>query len=91
VNGPWEARLDTHPTVSSYYWITPAGTGGDGWKDGEYLSVSGICSAEDANKIAAAPAMKDALDEVWAWLESTGHVMGLSELVEDALKQARGE
>lgn len=46
---------------------------------------------EDGRLITAAPAMKNALDEVWLWLESTGHVMGLSELVEDALKQARGE
>lgn len=87
--GPWRFVREDGYGGSDRKIITP-GTLGALFCDAQYYPW---CSDNEADwhLIAAAPAMAKALDEVWAWLESTGHFPGLSEVIAEALAAARGE
>lgn len=72
MKGPWQYGLfmPTPEGESPQWEITPKGS--TGWKDGEYMSVSGICSEEDARKMAAAPTMLSAIEQFEAWWQEVG-------------------
>lgn len=92
--GPWKVSTQVHGTVISE---VPIDTGGIdvGHNHEEYYG--GYCVAEsifrdeDKNLIAAAPEMYIALSEVMKYHKDEIHRLDVWELVEIALKKAKGE
>lgn len=97
MNGPWQYGLfvPTPEGDKPQFVITPAGVP-YGWKDGQYVSVSGICSEDDARKMATAPTMLSAIEQFEAWWIAEGqkHFDSAPACVfalREAAAQARGE
>lgn len=88
MKGPWQYQVfgQTGNDECVQYEITPEGS--TGWKDDEYLSMSGICSEDAVRKMAAAPDMFDALEAV---LRVADRSTVEFDMARAALAKARGD
>ena len=99
--GPWSYLPfpdDNTPRNDSYEIGTKGPYGNIGWRDSEYMNISGICREADAKLISAAPDMLDALvqiTEYWnrdtneqAMIDACNRVI---EIAKSAIQRATGE
>ena len=88
--GPWKAIRNSCfydiKTAQDDYCQSIAGT-----QQNEYIGVDEDVEKANANLIAAAPGMYEALEAVIGYLELSGMGQGILNIVKDALKKANGE
>lgn len=93
-SGPWKVSPLVHGTVISEVPIDTGGVDvGHNYKEyyGGYCVAESIFRDADKNLIAAAPEMYFALCEVLKYQNDEIHRLDIWDLVENALKKAKGE
>lgn len=90
--GPWEVTPSHHSQGEPTVWrIMPVASKGMGWTEGRYLSVAGCIAKEDADLIATAPELLEALEEAFPYINSSNADSHILELCRKVIAKSKGE